>query len=626
MEKKVSIIIPVYNKEKYLDRCMKSLIDLDMDKDTMEVICVDDLSTDSSLQIINRYAENHDFIRVIALDENSGSPARPRNIGMSEAGGTYLALLDADDWLDSEGFPALLEQMAANDADIGFGQSYKHTSKSVSRIARFASYKDANGLVPHEIEKIFRAVGPPGKIFRKSVVREYNIEFEDLKFGEDKLFFVNLIARCRNASMTRTPVYHVNRQSDNASLVKETSALDKASINIEILKKILEMDLPGPARKDAITRIVEVDMIRRFFHTRTFLKSFEKERFYELFDEFERLFPENNLDIRDYIQMDRFRNIYHLYKNAERDDFIEYIEYLVDDKKRSRYIKDNVVHARLPGKFSDLIPITEECHAVYGGTHQLDGEYYDIIKIYRRPDVTIDNVYMTRISDETMEQAIDFELRDDTILIRTEDMIMDGTDINLRIVFDGYKSTLVHATPPNGSEHYMQNRENFKTEFKEEKHRSMVPAGDYITALPESVVNVKTINSYADEEFETVVTGDIMAGCRFDIAEVSQSKSGTPRLKTTDGTVITANRKFVKKLDRTQTAGYLTDKPEKVRIIKKCRMYDSRAFDNDPVKTLEAGEELFVSGIVYTNSLTPRLKIRDSYFVTANLDYVQAVR
>src|SRR5699024_7665483 len=111
-EKKVSIIIPVYNKEKYLDRCMQSLIDLDMDKDTMEVICIDDLSTDGSLQIINRYAENHDLIRVSALYETSDSPARPRNIGMSEARGTYLALLDADDWLDSVGFPALLQQMA----------------------------------------------------------------------------------------------------------------------------------------------------------------------------------------------------------------------------------------------------------------------------------------------------------------------------------------------------------------------------------------------------------------------------------------------------------------------------------------------------------------------------------
>src|SRR5699024_10045281 len=240
-----------------------------------------------------------------------------------------------------------------------------------------------------------------------------------------------------------------------------------------------------------------------------------------LFDEFERLFPENNLDIRDYIQMDRFRNMYHLYKNAERDDFIEYIEYLVDDKKRSRYIKDNVVHARLPGKFSDLIPITEECHAVYGGTHQLDGEYYDIIQIYRRPAVTIDNVYMTRISDETVEQALDFELRDDKIFIRTEDMIMEGTDINLRIIFDGYKSALVHATPPNGSEHYTQNRENFKTEFKEEKQRSIVPSKAYITVSPESVVNVKTINSYGDEELETVVAEDIMAGCRFDSAESS---------------------------------------------------------------------------------------------------------
>src|SRR5699024_2821411 len=120
--------------------------------------------------------------------------------------------------------------------------SYKHTNKSINKIARFASYKNANNLVPYEIEKIFRAVGPPGKIFKKSIIQQYNIEFEDLKFGEDKLFFVELISKCKNASMTTTPVYHVNRQSNNVSLIKETTILDKAAINMEILKKILMMD------------------------------------------------------------------------------------------------------------------------------------------------------------------------------------------------------------------------------------------------------------------------------------------------------------------------------------------------------------------------------------------------
>ena len=82
----------------------------------------------------------------------------------------------------------------------------------------------------------------------------------------------------------------------------------------------------------------------------------------------------------------------------------------------------------------------------------------------------------------------------------------------------------------------------------------------------------------------------------------------------------------MKSLNRSQTEGYITEKTEKVRIIKKCKMYHSRAFNTEPIKILERGDELFVSDIVYTNGLTPRLKIRDSYFITANMDYVEAVR
>lgn len=626
MNKTLSIIIPVYNKEKYLHTCMQSLIDLDIDKKSIEVICVDDLSTDNSLEIINQYAKAHDFIKVTALENNSGGPSRPRNIGMAQANGTYLTLLDADDWLDSAGLPKLLHQMLENHADIGFGQSYKHTNKAITKIARFASYKNADNLVPYEIEKIFRAVGPPGKIFKKSIIQEHNIEFEHMKFGEDKLFFVELISKCKNASMTTTPVYHVNRQSDNVSLIKETTILDKAAINMEILKKILMLDIPEFAKNEAVTRIVEVDLIRRYFHTKTFLKSFEKDKFYQLFDEFERVFSENDLDIEDYIKMDRFKNIYYLYKNADRKDLTEYIEYLVNDRKKSQYIKDGVMHSRLPSKYSNLIPITEELYPVYGGTHLLNGKFYEVIQVYKRPQVKIDHVYISKIADETVEQSVEYKLEHDKIYIHTEDLNFEGVDINLRIIFDDYKSALVYSTPPNASEKYLQNRQGFKAEFKEVEDSALVPNEDYITVLPESIVALKDINSYYDEDFKNEKSESIEAGRRITVTEVTKSTNGTPRLKTEEGSIITANKKFVKPLNRSQTEGYITEKTEKVRIIKKCKMYHSRAFNTEPIKILERGDELFVSDIVYTNGLTPRLKIRDSYFITANMDYVEAVR
>src|SRR5699024_2106088 len=139
---------------------------------------------------------------------------------------------------------------------------------------------------------------------------------------------------------TTTPVYHVNRHSDNVSLIKDTTILDKAAINMEILKNILMLDIPEFAKNEEVSRIVEVDLIRRYFHTKTLLKSIEKDKFYQLFDEFERVFSENDYDIEDYIKMDRYKNIYNLYKNADRKDLTEYIEHQVNDRKKSQYIKD----------------------------------------------------------------------------------------------------------------------------------------------------------------------------------------------------------------------------------------------------------------------------------------------
>ncbi|MGJ0123653.1 glycosyltransferase family 2 protein [Staphylococcus hominis] len=76
---------------------MESLIDLKIDKSTIEAIFVDDCSTDQSVDIIKAYEKEYDLIKLIQLPENTGSPSEPRNIGMREAQGKYITLLDADD-------------------------------------------------------------------------------------------------------------------------------------------------------------------------------------------------------------------------------------------------------------------------------------------------------------------------------------------------------------------------------------------------------------------------------------------------------------------------------------------------------------------------------------------------
>ncbi|WP_278582648.1 glycosyltransferase family 2 protein, partial [Prevotella denticola] len=93
---KISVLVAVYNTAEYLPQCLDSLLNQTL-KD-VEVVCVDDASTDDSLDILHQYAARDTRLKVIALDENRGQ-AHARNIGLSCATGDYIGFVDSDDWL-----------------------------------------------------------------------------------------------------------------------------------------------------------------------------------------------------------------------------------------------------------------------------------------------------------------------------------------------------------------------------------------------------------------------------------------------------------------------------------------------------------------------------------------------
>ena len=110
----VSIIVPVYNAEKYLDRCIDSVLKQTLS--SWELILVDDGSRDNSLQICKEYAEKYHNIKSIH-QENGGSSVA-RNTGLENATGRYIAFLDADDWMDSRMLTVLVHKADTADADI----------------------------------------------------------------------------------------------------------------------------------------------------------------------------------------------------------------------------------------------------------------------------------------------------------------------------------------------------------------------------------------------------------------------------------------------------------------------------------------------------------------------------
>ena len=110
----ISIIIPVYNAEKYLPQCLDSIIH--QTYSYLEIICINDASTDGSLRVLNQFAENDPRVHVV--DKPNEGVSRARNIGLQIATGQYIMFVDADDWIDADTCEKALAAMDNNQADI----------------------------------------------------------------------------------------------------------------------------------------------------------------------------------------------------------------------------------------------------------------------------------------------------------------------------------------------------------------------------------------------------------------------------------------------------------------------------------------------------------------------------
>ncbi|MCD8873389.1 glycosyltransferase family 2 protein [Mammaliicoccus sciuri] len=627
MEKVLSIIVPVYNKEKFLKECVESIGNLEISKDKIEALFIDDLSTDNSYEILKEYEKQHDFVKVIQLDVNSGSPSKPRNVGIKEAKGEYVTFLDADDWLDSKGMPILINQVKENGSDVGFAQIIKHEDKSITNPARFTSFKIDNNLIPYEINKIFRAVGPPGKILKRSIIINNNIEFKHMKYGEDKLFFIEAISKCNTASMNDVPVYHVNRYSENDSLVKQTDIIEKSYLNLDVLKEVLNLELHETAEYQALSRIVELDFITRLFNRKHFLNRLDKKPYYDIFDEMLKVLEDYGKNIEDYISDRKLINIYNLLKNKEYEKLNELINIHVKGGNASKYIKDNVIHYDMPESLSECLPVIDEFYAIYNGTYMINNRKYEKIKVFKQDDVKINKVVLTEINNESNQFEVDYIEKDNYILVESDSLNKVSYNFNVTIVYNEYIPFAVNMLLPNGNKDIKLNRQNFKAEFKVNNLNEMSVeekfSQKYYIKNPIKVIITKKLNIYNDPNFEEKIDLSFSIGELVDVAAIAFSLKGTPRLQLTNGTYITANKLFVKEIEEYKDS-YLYDIPKKVSILKRCKEYNTPKFEGEIIRGYEVNDEVDIESIVMSPKLTPRLKTRNG-FITANKEFVRPI-
>ena len=133
MNPKLSVIIPVYNAEKFLDKCINSI--LNQPYKDLEIVLVDDSSTDASAAICDGYAENYDFIKVIHKEHRG--PIHTRKAGFLNSCGEYVSYIDSDDYIESGMYEYMMKMISEHDADIGISDIVIETESS-----RIPLYKD----------------------------------------------------------------------------------------------------------------------------------------------------------------------------------------------------------------------------------------------------------------------------------------------------------------------------------------------------------------------------------------------------------------------------------------------------------------------------------------------------
>lgn len=249
----ISIIVPVYNAEKYLEQCLNSLLKQTYQK--LEIICVNDGSTDKSGRILEQFQKN-DF-RIKIINKTNEGVSKARNTALEEASGEFLMFVDADDWIDENTCERMLNCQKETQADIvmwPYMSEHKHNAIAKSIFAedkvvfledevREKIHRRLIGLVGEELkypEKADSLCPVWGKLYKRKLIEQYKIRFLDIRdIGsyEDGMFNLKVFFYVKKAVYVQNYSYHYRRTNINS----ETSGYkEKLSGQWEKLYLIME--------------------------------------------------------------------------------------------------------------------------------------------------------------------------------------------------------------------------------------------------------------------------------------------------------------------------------------------------------------------------------------------------
>lgn len=218
----VSVIVPVYNVEDYLNKCLDSLVSQTINKKDMEVILVDDGSTDSSPAICDEYAEKYSYIKVFHIENNGVSNAR--NLGIENAKGKYIMFLDSDDYLSKNAVKGLCKYFNKHydEIDLMTYSEYRDKDGDVAPLKHFRyKYINKTGVYDLDDPDYLYFVQTNMNIIVKNMGEE-NVKFDvTMTFHEDQKYIISILRKKKKIGYYKTAIYYYLMNVNGASGMKK---------------------------------------------------------------------------------------------------------------------------------------------------------------------------------------------------------------------------------------------------------------------------------------------------------------------------------------------------------------------------------------------------------------------
>ena len=220
---KISVIVPVYNVEKYLTECIESIRFQSLED--LEIICVNDGSTDNSLDILNNFAKQDK--RIIVINKANSGYGHTMNMGLNAATGEYIGIIESDDFADKNMFEDLYKLAKDNDADIAKGDWFNYWSKNKfarknNRISSAKAFQLTNSKKDKSLLRINPSVW--SAVYKREFLNKYNIRFLETPGAsyQDLAFSFKVFALAERVILTDKAYLYYRQDNMNSSVKSKT--------------------------------------------------------------------------------------------------------------------------------------------------------------------------------------------------------------------------------------------------------------------------------------------------------------------------------------------------------------------------------------------------------------------